>query len=186
MQLMAQMLTHLGRSQQDSVRKDLSRIDEIGRELNAIRTQLAAEPKPVAASDESSSRSRKKRPRKTRREKRAGGQLLLNVPVEPVGTQPPAGSPPARVASQSPGQSRPAPIIPQTANLPAREDSSDSDRDTIEPAIDDSHEFSDPPDTAEAHARLTKRMARLAQERNSRWRRVLGAFGRKPDDNKKR
>jgi hypothetical protein len=186
MQLMAQMLAHLGRSQQDSVRKDLSRIDEIGRELNAIRSQLAAEAKPSAASDESNSRARKKHARKPKQEKRTSEQLLLEVPEESVGTRPAAGSASARPSGQTSSQSRPKPVIPQPAAPAAREDKSDSDRDTIEPAINVSQEFSNPPDTAEAHARLTKRMARLAQERNSRWRRVLSAFGRKPDENRKR
>jgi hypothetical protein len=36
-------------------------------------------------------------------------------------------------------------------------------------------------DAAEAHARLTRRMAKLAQERNSRWRRVLQTLSRKPE-----
>ena len=44
MQLMTEMLAHLGRSQQVSVRQDLARIDEIGRELQDIKSQLASPP----------------------------------------------------------------------------------------------------------------------------------------------
>src|SRR5262249_6598303 len=42
--LITEMLSHLGRAQQASVRQDLARIDEIGRELNDIKTQLAQVP----------------------------------------------------------------------------------------------------------------------------------------------
>jgi hypothetical protein len=37
------------------------------------------------------------------------------------------------------------------------------------------------PAAAEAHKRLTERMARLAQERNAGWSRILDVFGRKPE-----
>jgi hypothetical protein len=187
MQLMAQMLAHLGRSQQDAVRKDLSRIDEIGRELSALRSQMAGSTGTDVEKQEAGGKSKKKPGRKRRQSpKNAGGQLPLNVPEESGAPQPAAQIPSARLDSgQAAAEGRTAPDGRQAANPSAREDSSDADRDTIEPAGDDSREFENPPDTAEEHARLTRRMARLAQERNSRWRRVLTAFGRKPDVNPK-
>jgi len=178
MQLMAQMLAHLGRSQQESVRKDLSRIDEIGRELDGIRSQLAQEPKSDTSQDQKGGKSGKKRNRKA--QKPGGQQLLIDVPDQPRGTLSPTDAP-TIVSGQVQGKSRPPQATPPSETPPRRDDSSDADRNTIEPAVDSPSEFGIPAGRAEAHARLTKRMARLAQERNSAWHRVLSAFGRKSE-----
>jgi hypothetical protein len=74
---------------------------------------------------------------------------------------PPAGpgreTPPASVASVE--------SVADSAEFP--------DRNTV----DDS---TAPPVTSDAHSRLTRRMARLAQERNAGWRRILAAFSGAP------
>jgi len=44
MQVIAQLLAHLGRSQQAAVRQDLDRIDEISRELKAIKSEIPQPP----------------------------------------------------------------------------------------------------------------------------------------------
>jgi hypothetical protein len=193
MQLMAQMLAHLGRSQQDSVRKDLSRIDEIGRELDSLRSQLATAPAVELEKQEAGGKSRKRRGRKARREQRARSQLQLTLPqnsnpensktVQPLAAKP--GPAPGRAPA---GEVQPSTPVAQPAKPLAHSEHIGSDRENAAPRADGSQYDANciPPDTTEAHARLTKRMARLAQERNSRWRRVLSAFGRKSEDQGKR
>ncbi len=186
MQLMAQMLAHLGRSQQDSVRKDLSRIDEIGRELDSLRSQLASAPAGDLEKQETVGNARKRRGRKARREQRARAQLQVTLPQnsnpEDSKTAQPLSGKPAVAPSQTPSR-HVEPSIAQPANPLAPAGREGSARENAAPRADGSQYDANciPPATTEAHARLTKRMARLAQERNSRWRRVLNAFGRKPE-----
>jgi hypothetical protein len=185
MQLMAQMLAHLGRSQQDSVRKDLTRIDEIGRELNVIRSQLAGAAGVDVEKQESRGRSRKKR---NRRSRRAEAQLHLKPSetsklAEQSPTPQLAAESPPGVPDRSRANQRPSRAVPESASPPVPGAGQAGFQGNSSPRLDDSQYDADciTPDTTEAHARLTKRMARLAQERNSRWRRVLNAFGRKPE-----
>jgi hypothetical protein len=120
-QLMAEMLAQLGRGAQTSVREDMDRIDEISRELEQVKAQIAAQPVMSASSNASHSMATTQ------------------------GTEPAAA---------------PQPVVGSGAS-------------------EASKVYHDPPVTNDAHARLTQRMAQLAESRNSAWRRILDAFGRK-------
>jgi hypothetical protein len=180
MQLMTQMLAHLGRTQQASVRQDLARIDEIGRELQAIKAQLE---RPVEAAP--ASRDENGRNEKHRDEKKGLGLLerLLLESAEPAGAGISAANPttavpefppvdsgvPDRVESVSPKS--PASTMPtaDSGGGVIRSGSRNS-------ALDHPPGTQPPPAVADTHAWLSQRMANLAQERNSRWRRILNVF----------
>ncbi|MGQ0634155.1 MAG: FHA domain-containing protein [Planctomycetaceae bacterium] len=155
MQLMTQMLAHLERSQQAAVQKDLTRIDEISRELQSIQAKL----------DQAEQRDRA-----------ASVAQAQAAPLQPGPISPPAAQPAARAVQQAPATAAGA----QQAAAP-----SSAPTEVPAPAHTQfaaAHEGSQPTaDSAEAHARLTRRMAKLAQERNSRWRRVMQTLSRKPE-----
>jgi pSer/pThr/pTyr-binding forkhead associated (FHA) protein len=168
-QVITEMLTHLGRAQQTSVRQDLTRIDEIGRELQEIKSQLAKIPDESSARNDVAAASPQRQPR-----------LETSVPRDAA-------------------HERPVQPDSRTANLAetVRADSGDSDPSMsavpavaegvpgAEPNVPPRARAELPPGpqsphaTTDAHAWLSQRMANLAQERNSRWRHILNVFGRK-------
>lgn len=142
MQLMTRMLDQLERTQQSTVRNDLSRIEQITRELQEIQSELKRSPAAPAVEPATAPASG------------AAGPAASATP--------PAAQPAARHATPV----TPPPRAPEPPPPPA------------EPAVPVT--ASDLANSAEAHERLTRRMAKLAQERNKRWRRVLQAFSGKP------
>jgi len=191
MQFMAEMLAHIGRTQQASVRQDMARIEEITRELQELKSQLASLPAPAPA------RPPQRKTTATRK-KNSTGQKAGDPAAEPASLPPPevtaaAAPPPAQRRAQSAApadgaraRDKPLPVIP-TANRLPRDDDDAAEDDTAFVASDMAEagdlpddQASAPPAVTDAHARLTDRMARLAQERNAGWRRILNAFRRKP------
>jgi pSer/pThr/pTyr-binding forkhead associated (FHA) protein len=179
MQMMSEMMAHLRGTEQASVRRDLARIDEIGRELRDIQQQLAASPPSTTEAPRPATNRRRKLaapaveqrveepkapPQEVENQRDDEARIPAEVPdvpeeaaaesIEPPGAQAPA-LPEASVDPVAPRQQRPEPTVPN------RETRSGG-------TANDSHE------------RLTRRMAKLSQERNNRWRQVLQAFKRKP------
>jgi predicted component of type VI protein secretion system len=173
MQFMAEMLAHMGRSQQAAVRQDMARIEEITRELEALKAQLAAEPAQGAPR-----RKRKKDAARRRRIREA-------TAIPPVETFPPAVAaaldPETSGANPEPATRPPSapPREPLVRNPVDHQTTEDEPRPATSGGVegDPNRTFAEPTD---AHARLTERMARLARERNAGWRRILAAFTRKP------
>jgi hypothetical protein len=121
--LMAEMLAQLGRGAQAAVREDMARIDQISREMEQLKAQIAAQ---AAA-------------------------------TSPPGNAAFGGVPQRRPAVPAP----PRQVVPEISSGPATA-------------------RTDPlPASTAAQARLTERMAQLAESRNSAWRRVLDAFSRR-------
>lgn len=180
MQFMAQMLAHLGRSQQVTVRQDLERIDEIGRELQEIKAELANPPRGTGS-------QRKRKSPRSKPASRAGKRPAVESPRTGDEPDAPGNLPdmPKFEAGAAPPAFEPATHEPDAEPSISRADKQ-STGDTV-PEIEQpagtrpAREYAPPPSSNEAHARLTQRMARLAQERNNRWRRILSAFGRKSD-----
>lgn len=176
MQMITQMMDQLGRSQQSAVRKDLDRIDELTRELEALKTQL---PTRAASKPKRATKKAPSRPKSPR------GRAAQPVPAAPTGSgQPPQVIP--QVAADTTHIPLPevvAPSAPLVDTAPAV-DSREFDQPPL-PADDDgglmeTSEANQSPAASEAQAaRLTQRMAHLARERNSVWQKVLTAFGGK-------
>ncbi|MFN0053629.1 MAG: FHA domain-containing protein [Planctomycetales bacterium] len=184
MQLMAQMLAHLERTQQESVRKDLARIDDITRELESLRLALAnpaavptaipGEPAPSVA------------------------DLSRRTPaaISPAPTATSAASEPSS-DDDFPTFEDVVPISPLGTERPSRFSTSEPARSfgVREPAAGTAsarspdHPHQDPhvappseAELAESRMRLTRRMAKLAGERTTIWNRVQGVFKRRPED----
>lgn len=158
MQLMSEMLAHLKGRQQVVVRQDLSRIDEIGRELKDIQLQLAAPDRSSAAAGTAPTQKPARRRKTTSTgAKRAAPdpQIEIESPVE-------AGPPSPQ------GQRSTEPPLPEPAHR--------------QQPLPNAEQPTTGVGSQDAQSRLTRRMAKLAEERNNRWRRVLQAFKGKPDD----
>jgi hypothetical protein len=211
MQMMTEMLAHLGRGQQDLVRRDLSRIDDIGRELKDLQSQLTQPARKQRSKPRSAARRpAASKPGSTSQDELASADASLSpasstAPDRMAIDPPPALETPAIEAPaldapaldapelESPAIEAPAPLIEADETVPesripapspefqppATECDTDSDPPGAESSGQPTEEPGEP-DSLDAHARLTRRMARLAQERNNRWRRVLQAFKRKP------
>jgi hypothetical protein len=153
MQMMGELLAQLGRSQQASVRQDMERIDAITRELEQLKLQLSGE---RAQSPVLEPRKRAGAPDDMGRRRSTDSAGEISLPVSPV-PDPAALSQPAPGRRVSQGEvAVEQPAARHTSELGAA-----------------------PPAAAEAHKRLTERMARLAQERNAGWLRILDVFSRK-------
>jgi hypothetical protein len=192
MQLMSEMLAHLGRDQQAHVRRDLSRIDEIGRELKDLQLQLAQPDRRSESKSASGRHGAAESQSPVHQESTA-----VDSPTSPdtsalpdtKATNPTAILSEVNTPSQSvdsgqavdSGLESCAPESAAESQTPATVFDSDVQPPGEEPSDQPVGESTEsiPPD---GHARLTRRMARLAQERNNRWRRVLQAFKRKPAD----
>jgi hypothetical protein len=160
--LITEMLSHLGRAQQTSVRQDLARIEEIGRELNDIKTQLSQAPGEGSSGQD------------VRESGRQSARPLIEAPSAVAAQEPPPHAPhtraeehaePLRASSAAPVEER---IAGAAAKQPPQPWAGI-------PAGTTSHRG-----TSDAHAWLSQRMANLAQERTSRWRHILNVFNRKP------
>jgi hypothetical protein len=185
MQMMTEMLDHLGRGQQALVRRDLSRIDDIGRELKDLQLQLTQP-----------ARKSKSKPRSAARRQAVGKpgstspNELANAIPSPASAAAPdttainAPRPETLTPPIQPDETVPESPIPAPApefQLPETECEADAVPPGAAPSGQPTEESADS-GAMDAHARLTRRMARLSQERNNRWRRVLQAFKRKPAD----
>jgi hypothetical protein len=174
MRFMAEILAHLGRSQQESARKDLARIEEITQELEEVRLQLARQPLSTPARRQ---RKRKGHPA----QKKAIAEPVTNMRAGDAAPQPTseigAGAAFPKAADALPGVPGATDQSPSVeAETGTGKVAESAERDDPEPdlAADDKQPI--PPFAADAHARLTERMARLAQERNAVWRRILATF----------
>lgn len=161
MQFMTEMLAHLGRTQRASVGQDLARIDEIGRELNEIKLQIDKSPAAQTDTDQP-------------------------PPAPAEASSDFASAPCAPQRSAVPTTRRPtSPVLaPESATPPEAQTNAIDDAPVsaeLNGEDDPGHGHSSPVTTPTAHTRLTQRMVKLAQERNSRWRRILSAFGRKSE-----
>jgi hypothetical protein len=181
MQLMSQMLLQLGHNQQASVQRDLARIDEIGRELKEIQSQLgesrAQETERAAAgsSNEGASTAAAEVSPDDRPVKSASQKELAHP----------------RLAGVQPAATTSVDSVPARASVPQPEQAQSHADESVEPANSEGPAESSLPEDAsekrrptaasyESHQRLTRRMAKLANERNTRWRRILQAFKGKP------
>jgi hypothetical protein len=188
MQMMSEMLAHLGRSQQTVVRRDLARIDDIGRELKEIQSQLAQPAKRSTTKPRSTAKRRTPPPPRSTISPESAEVRPLPADAVPVVADSPALG---RQSDVNPDfkdeQAAPAPQAqqPPESVLESRTPATPSDVETRPVEAASANRDADATTDAsslDAHARLTRRMARLAQERNNRWRRVLQAFKRKPAD----
>jgi predicted component of type VI protein secretion system len=171
MRFMAEMLAHMGRTQQASVRQDMARIEEITRELQELKAQLAAQP--------ASGAPRRKRKAKSERRKGNRASTGASSPAShPPEVAPSAISPAAFMSEPAPTGPAPEPSASVSGNTPRAP--VDHARRGVGENAGASEESRLPPASAEAHARLTERMARLAKERNAGWRRILAALTGKP------
>ena len=180
-QFMLEVLAQMAQSRQASVRDDVARVERITCELEELKSQLARLPGPNSAR-----KSRKKRNTTQGKTKRsqaslglepttarpiAGGETAVPIPQPPAaGPLPqvpagPDGAEPWREMSPGAGRSR----------VPPDDERADVERADAAPVLPDDQPL-DPPMVGDVHSRLTQRMARLAQERNATWRRILAAF----------
>ena len=177
MQLITELLAQLGRTQQESVRKDLARIDEIGRELQDIKSQMDS-------STETAPRSLA--PKKTKRARttaqRPTGNLPHDMPSKdrPVDQtlatpQSPAAETSAPGGSQAGVAGPPPSVAPQVQDTASTVEIRSNDRDRVPDAGRDGGA-----PTVDHQVRIMQRLAALTQERTSRWRHVLNVFAGKP------
>jgi pSer/pThr/pTyr-binding forkhead associated (FHA) protein len=169
-QLITEMLSHLGRSQQVSVRQDMARIDEIGRELNDIKTQLTRLPGDSSAGrDVGEGAGPSAQQSLEASAPVAAESLLSDAPVTRTETR----TDPDNLQSSAHDRSQPAASSEQSLSAP-----------TVKqpplPLTGIPGRTTSPRGTSDAHAWLSQRMANLSQERNSRWRHILSVFNRKP------
>ncbi len=179
MRLITEMLAHLGGAQPTSIRQELARIDDIGRELEEIKAQLARPAEVTTIYPDNRQRSSENERGSISRRR----PLLETTAVPCAESNRPSAAPrPLTINPNEPGRSEPrrqkspAPtVVPPEAVRSSAPDppqnSSDEHQGGTQPA----------PATADAHALLSQRMARLAQERKSRWSRILSAFSRQAD-----
>jgi pSer/pThr/pTyr-binding forkhead associated (FHA) protein len=166
-QLITEMLSHLGRAQQATVRQDLARIDEIGRELNDIKSQLAQVPDPGSAE---------------RDVEKTGPRGQPRLEMAPATVQQPTVAP----GDDAEECTTPSQIEPAVADHGAAAEAAEDDiagRPANDSLTAEAPRFPRSPypgGTSNAHAWLSQRMAKLSQERNSRWRNILYMFNRKP------
>lgn len=196
MQWMSEMMAHVGRAQQESARRDIARIEEIGRELREIKSQIAgaasrAPSTPIGERD----------------------NLVTRLLLEDFGTPERQARLPAHTTSPSPDvvvQPGPEPAATdfQTARFqpfpqPFQESSLESLREPINaplagplpgpltpaaevprPVAQNAADARKAPATAspvDAHAWLTQRMATLSQEHTSLWRRLMNTLAGRPN-----
>ncbi|HEY2251636.1 MAG TPA: FHA domain-containing protein [Planctomycetaceae bacterium] len=184
MQVIANLLTHLDRNQQVSVRADLARIDDLSRELDQVKSELAgkankAPPRPARTRRTPAPKKRSRAAEQPRQDVAAAGAMTPD-PSKLV-----ASVAPDEAAASVPGvEDARAGMGTATGSEPALQERGPSG---LQPSCGE-QPASDPPALSasqaslESHARLTQRMANLARERNSVWRRVLDTFGGKPQD----
>jgi hypothetical protein len=172
-QLILKMLDHLERSQQTAVRQDLARIDEIGRELNDIKSQLtepAAFGKTRPKTAENTSPATRPKIDTAQSSSRNGGDEVPTwvnpSPAAPASQQEAACDAVVRQDATVNGQ-------PPSSGQPAGAEKPEPSNKVGAPQS--------PTTTADAHAFFSQRMASLTQERNNRWRRILSLFTGKSD-----
>jgi hypothetical protein len=178
-EFMLQVLAHMAQSQQASVRDDVARVERITGELEELKLQLARLPGPKTP--------RKPRTRKgpslSKAKRREAGRELEPTPPEPIADGETEVPTPPTAETVLPADDAPRIPEPPSRTPPAAEPSPAmpaddlADEDPVDAAealpVDLPH---DPAVAGDIHARLTQRMARLAQERNAVWRRILAAF----------
>jgi pSer/pThr/pTyr-binding forkhead associated (FHA) protein len=168
--LITEMLSHLGRSQQASVRQDLARIEEIGRELNDIKTQLAQVPEEGSAGRDDSG--------VTSPSARQSRKVSLQIAAESLPSDAPGSQTEVRAdpdLAEPRARDRSAPVPPSEQSVAGAAAKQPPQPWAGIPAGTTSNRG-----TSDAHAWLSQRMANLAQERKSRWRHILNVFNRKP------
>jgi hypothetical protein len=203
MQWMSQMLAQVSQAQQESARRDFARIEEITSELRAIRAQLAQtadspsasksdDPESVGGVEQGSPHA-------------AADQLLIEaedqLPRSTGGDQPPPNRDLLEDKGQTPrprsvseketetsvptalpapsGTESEAPVPPKPATDVATPYASRIVAQAASHARVNNKRTGTPRSPVDSHVLLTERMARLSQEQNSLWRRLMNTLSGK-------
>jgi pSer/pThr/pTyr-binding forkhead associated (FHA) protein len=192
MQWMSEMISHVGRAQQESARRDIARIEEIGNELREIKSQLAA----GAERSNASADLRQNTVRGTSSEvSSAAKEIAPRLPGNTTSRKSDSASgPPSTTTDSRIGRARSESQSPPGAGQAGVTDSMPDHRPMQMPAIPaaqgpraaDSRAGAAPrlptaSPTVDAHARLAQRMAALSQEQSNVWRRLMNTLSGRPN-----
>jgi len=170
-ELIMQMMARLGHAQQVSVRQDLTRIEEIGRELEEIKSQLAPPRSGLALGDEND-RTAPELPRTSALRSPADRDVKGRPATGPDDLSVPSARKPG--VAQGTDEACSGASGSRYVTSENRRMEEDAGPQRVAGTASNS--------TADAHALLSQRMAHLAKERNSRWRHVLSVFRKAPEE----